>query len=249
MGRSLVASPEGIVSAKKALAAKNLTQQLLGEKVNLGRTTIYNFFKCIPIARLNFEEICTYLGFDWEDIAEVGDKSLNRVWQKLQSLGNPTDKMGLVIVTEDKLRWKTEKPSPYEKSVKTGSDIRFEIDLNTSGYLLLLQKDTSGEVWCFCPSCFAPQPQLNPGKTFLPQEGSQFTSLEVEGEPGKEQILTVISQELPTFDWLPQENDDAFQLDESHLIQVIEYINQNGNCQVYYTSYKVTNDVGNPLNS
>ncbi len=240
MGRSLVASPEGIASAKKALAAQNLTQQLLAEHLGLSRTTVYNFFNGIPIFRLNFEEICQSLGLQWEDIAEIGDKALNTVWQKLLKLGNSTENMGVVLAPEDKLRWTKEKPSPYQKSVSLGSYIHFQIDLNTSGYLLLLLKDTSGEVWCFCPSCFAPQMQLDTGKTILPQEDSPIKAFQIEGKPGNEQILTLISKELPTFDWLPQESDDAFQLTESHLTELITYFKQSGNSQIFYTNYKVT---------
>jgi Domain of unknown function (DUF4384) len=240
MGRSLVASPEGIISAKKALEAHNLTHQLLAEQLQLGRTTINNFFNGIPVLRLNFVEICTHLDLDWEDIVEVGDKSLNTVWQKLLKLGNSTEKMGVVLAEEEKLRWTTEKPTPYKTSVRLGSYINFQIDLDTPGYLLLLQKDTSGEVWCFCPSCFAPEMQLDTGKTILPQEGSPIKAFQLEGKPGNEQILTFISKELPTFDWLPKGNDDAFQLTETHLRELIQYFDEKkGDCQVFYTNYKV----------
>ncbi len=114
--------------------------------------------------------------------------------------------------------WRWQPASRYEKSVSVGSHIRFEVNFNTPGYLLLIQKDTSGGLWCFCPSCFAPQIQLKTGKTSLPQEGSPITSFPIEGEPGKEEILAVITQDALAFDWLPSESDEPLQLDENHLL-------------------------------
>ncbi|MEH1854397.1 MAG: DUF4384 domain-containing protein [Nostoc sp.] len=106
-------------------------------------------------------------------------------------------------------------------------------------YLLLLQKDTSGQLWCFCPSCFAPQPHLNTGKTTLPQEGSPMTSFPIEGEPGKEEIIAVLTKEVPALDWLRQENDEVLSLEASHLIELLKYVTERGDYQLWYTDYMV----------
>lgn len=70
-GRSLTASIEGIEKAKKALRSNSLNQTALAIELGLSRSTVTNFFRQIPIERLNFEEICTKLGLDWQDIVDI----------------------------------------------------------------------------------------------------------------------------------------------------------------------------------
>ena len=246
MSRTLVASPEGVKLARKALKAKNLTQTDFALDVGLSYTTVSNFFNAKPIYRTNFQEICVFLDLDWKDIAAFGEEEpeeltpLDNLWQQLQSLGAPTEQMGLVLVKEQTLGWMKKIPSRYEKSVQVGSYIRFEVNLSTPGYLLLLQKDTSGQFWCFCPSCFAPQPHLDTGKTILPQEGSQMTAFPVEGNPGKEEIIAVLTKELPRLDWLNQENDEVLELEASHLTELLKYVTERGEYQLWYTDYLIT---------
>lgn len=243
MARGLVASPEGTKRARKILKAKNLTQQRFAEEVGLSYTTINNFLNGKPVDRLNFEEICNFLDLNWKEIAIFNEEpdSITQLWQKLQAIGSPTEKMGLVLTKTETLSW-SKKPhnNNYEKTVRLGSYIRFEINFDTSGHLLLLQKDTIGNICCFCPSCFASQPHLSTGKTILPQEGAPMKSFLIEGEPGTEQILAILTQEPPTLHWLPQPTDDPLDLEETHLKQLIDYINQHKNHQILYTNYTVT---------
>jgi transcriptional regulator with XRE-family HTH domain len=246
MSRSLVASPEGIKLARKAFKATGLTQTDFAIEVKLGYTTVSNFLNGKPIYRTNFQEICVFLDLDWKDIAVLGETEpeeltpLDKLWQQLQLLSSPTEQMGLVLVKEETLGWGKKIPSRYEKSVQVGNYIRFEVNLETSGYLILLQKDTSGQLWCFCPSCYASQPHLNTGKTTLPQEGSPITSFPIEGEPGKEEIIAVFTKELPTLDWLPPGDNEPLELQASHLAALLEYVGESGECQLLYTHYMVT---------
>jgi transcriptional regulator with XRE-family HTH domain len=246
MSRTLVASDEGVKLARKALKARNLTQTDFATEVGLGYTTVNNFLNSKAIYRTNFQEICVFLDLDWKDIAVFGEEAetqeltpLDKLWQELQLLSSPTEQMGLVLVKEETLGWGQKIPSRYEKSVQVGSYIRFEINLETPGYLLLLQKDTSGQLSCFCPSCFAQEPHLNTGKTTLPQEGSPMTSFPIEGEPGKEEIIAVLTKEVPALDWLQQENDEVLELEASHLIELLKYVTECGDYQLWYTDYMV----------
>ncbi|MBD2492194.1 DUF4384 domain-containing protein [Aulosira sp. FACHB-615] len=249
--RTLVASPKGIEKAKYALVRKNWTQQALADDIQVASwATISKFFNGIPISYTIFTEICTMLELDWQDIAlssnlgslESKDQKINplaQLWEKLQSLGSPTEKMGLVLVKEETLGWGWEPNSRYEKSVSIGSFIRFEIDFDTPGYLLVIQKDTSEQVWCFCPSCFATQSHLNTGKTTLPQPGSPITSFPIEGTPGKEVVLAILTEVMPTLNWWTAENTNPLKLTENHLDQLIDFINENKNCRVLYTEYEI----------
>jgi transcriptional regulator with XRE-family HTH domain len=251
-GRSLVSSPEGIKRAKLALQRRHLTQKALADEMAIASwSTINKFFNGKPVDRHIFIEICERLDLDWQDIVSpfLEEKeetqqllltTLEQLWEQLRSLSSKSDRMGLVLVKQETLGWGWQTPSPYERSVRVGSRIQFEIDLDRPGYLLLIQKDTSGQVWCFCPSCFAPQPQLNTGKTSLPQDGSPLTSFPIEGSPGKEQIIAAIAKEVPPLDWLPQGRDEPLLLGETHLRQLLEYVNQTEDCEVWYTDYAVT---------
>ncbi|MDF5714662.1 MAG: DUF4384 domain-containing protein [Rhizonema sp. NSF051] len=234
-GRSLVASVAGIKRAKQALSRRSLTQKALSQEIGFAWATVNNFFNRKPIYRTNFEEICKFLHIDWQDIVA----SSEGLWLQLQSLGSPSQKMGLVLVTEETLGWSWQIPSHYEKSVHIGSHIRFEMALETPGYLLLLQKDTLGKLSCFCPSCFAPKPKLDTGHTILPQEGSPLTSFPIEGAPGTEEILAIITQEEPNLSWLPQGNDAPLELTESHLMQLLEFVYEKENCRILYTEYNI----------
>lgn len=231
-----------------------MTQKALAyENAIASWATVSKFFNCKPIDRSIFIEICERLDLDWQDIVapfleEEETKQLlltpmplglEQLWQQLKALGSPTEQMGLVLAKAETLSWGWQTNACYEKFVRLGSHIRFEVNLETPGYLLLLQNDTSGQVWCFCPSCFAPEPHLNTGKTSLPQEGSSVTSFPIEGAPGLEQILAVITQDVPALDWLPQGSNEPLQLTENHLMQLLEYVNQSVDCKLLYTDYQV----------
>jgi transcriptional regulator with XRE-family HTH domain len=246
--RSLVASEAGIKLARQAFNKLDITRQVFSENLGLAASTVSLFFNRKRISRANFEEICTFLGLNWRDIAapyseeeeEIQELSpLDKLWQQIKILGSPTARMGLVLAKEDTLDWGWHSASNYEKSVRLGSRIQFEVNFETPGYLLLIQKDTSGQVWCFCPSCFAPQPQLETGKTRLPQEGSPIASFPIEGALGKEQILAVITQDAPNFKWLPQGNAEPLKLTENYLVELLNYVNASEDNQIFYTEYQI----------
>jgi DNA-binding Xre family transcriptional regulator len=234
--RSIVATVTGIEKATQALKRLNYTKKALALELGLAASTVNNFFRRTPIYRTNFEEICRLLGLHWQDIVT----SVDQLWEQLQTFGTVTEKMGLVVVREQTLGWGWPTNSIYEKSVQIGSYIRVEVNFDISGYLLLLQRDTSGKIWCFCPSCFAPQPHLDTGKTCLPQEESEITCFPIEGTPGKEEILALITPTILSYKWLPQANDEPIQLQESHLNELLNYVNNNQEYKILYTEYMVT---------
>ncbi len=254
--RSLIASEAGIQLAKQALERRGSNQTMLSEELGFAYSTVNNFFNQKPIYRTNFQEICTFLNLDWCEVAGIildekreiepaieseteSQTSLEKIWQKLKIQGSHTEKMGLVLAKEDTLAWGWGNQKRYEKSVKVGSYVQFEINLETPGFLLLIQKDTSGQVWCFCPSCFAPQPRLETGKTSLPQEGAEITAFPIEGMPGKEEILAVIARDISGLTWLPQGSDEPLELECDRITELFEFVSQQENCHVWYTDYIV----------
>lgn len=241
--RSLSASPQGQEKLRKALERQNLTQMaLVNERGIASWSTINRFFNGKPVKRELFIEICNELNLNWQDIATFPEEELNptdALWLQLIELASPTKDIGLVLAKEQTLGWGTKSPSRYEKSVSVGAYIQVEVNLNIQGYLLLLLKDTSGEVCCFCPSCFAPENKLETGKTTLPQADSPITSFPIEGTPGKEQILAIITPKIPNLEWLPNPSDEPLTLTEDYLNTLLDYTNSSKETQILYTEYQV----------
>ncbi|MBD2540178.1 DUF4384 domain-containing protein [Coleofasciculus sp. FACHB-SPT36] len=157
-------------------------------------------------------------------------------WRQILEKAVPTNKMGPVLAGVGVL----DIGSGYEECVRLGSYIRFEVNLEKAGYLLLLEKGTTGRFWCLCPSGYAPQQYLPAGVAVLPQPNSPKKSFKVTGDIGLEQIVAVISKDKPILDWFPEGINAPLQLQENHLKQLIEYLDRSRDCQVLYTEYTVT---------
>ncbi|MEQ8959368.1 MAG: DUF4384 domain-containing protein, partial [Coleofasciculus sp. C2-GNP5-27] len=102
-------------------------------------------------------------------------------------------------------------------SIPLNSKIRLDINLERAGYLLLLEKGTSGKLWCLCPSGFAPEWRHSGGTVTLPLASSRHRYFKLTGSTGWEEILAVITRNLPKLDWLPKPGEPLLQLQEGHL--------------------------------
>jgi Domain of unknown function (DUF4384) len=163
---------------------------------------------------------------------------LLQLWNQLKLKATPTDKMGPKLAAISTLEmW--ESPSDYLKTVKLGSQIQFHLELETTGHLILLEKGTSGRLWCLCPSFFAPQSYLNSEKVVLPQENSPQTSFKVSGVPGMEEIVAIIAATSPPFPWLPKPDQNPLQLQELHLQELLGYFEGRPESSILYMDYTV----------
>jgi len=160
--------------------------------------------------------------------------TLEQFWQQLVDRARPTKYMGPVIA-DDLDMW-----SPYQDCVRLGSNIRFEFKLGHAGHLLLLEKATSGKVFCLCPSFLAPRSYLRDGKTVLPQEGAPIKSFKITGNIGIEQIVAVMGENLPPLNWIPQPDQQPLRLKEDHLDDLLQYLEGRSDYQVLYAEYTVT---------
>ncbi|AVH68449.1 NACHT domain-containing protein [Nostoc sp. 'Peltigera membranacea cyanobiont' N6] len=79
--RSLQASTAGLEKAKTAFKLKGWTQDYLAGSVGCSRPTINNFFARRPVDKGIFQTICTELGLDWGEIAELepGEEQAGKV--------------------------------------------------------------------------------------------------------------------------------------------------------------------------
>ncbi|MDY6784788.1 MAG: DUF4384 domain-containing protein [Cyanobacteriota bacterium] len=104
--------------------------------------------------------------------------NLTQLWQNIVRRATPTQQMGPVLAGRLEM-W-----SDYPTCIPLGSNICFEVKLERPGHLLLLEKATSGRLWCLCPSFLAPQPLLPSGVATLPQPGATQKSFKITGNPG-----------------------------------------------------------------
>lgn len=161
------------------------------------------------------------------------------LWEQIKAKGTRTNKMGVVLAVEavGTMGLLPKKTNPYRDTVPLNSNILFKANLDKEGYLILLERAPSGAVFCVCPSPFAPEPRCQLGERTLPQypPSATFTAW----EEGNEQLLAVISQELPPLEWLGKSKEEALELEGVHLKGLLDYLESISASQVFYTEYRV----------
>ena len=162
-----------------------------------------------------------------------------QLWQQLVAQSTPTNKMRPVIVKEQTLdMWQPE--SSDEIVVPLGSRIYFDVDLEIAGHLTLLEKATSGDIFCLCPSSlFAPAPNLPAGRARLPQENARQKWFKITGNLGSEQIVAAITVEAPPLDWLPEGTQPPLKLQESHLSELLNYFQKGEPSELLFMEYRI----------
>jgi hypothetical protein len=81
--------------------------------------------------------------------------------------------------------------------------VRIAIECDRATHLLLLNKGTSGKLYCLCPSVFAPQQRLQRGLKTLPQAQSPYQNFAVTGASGREHLLAILSEKPIGTEWMP----------------------------------------------
>ena len=88
---------------------------------------------------------------------------------------------------------------------KLGRRVHLVIESELEGHLLLIDEGPEEKVYCLCPSWFAPSTRLSKGRSYLPQSGARYESFLVTGEPGREHLLAIITDEPLNLDWMPDD--------------------------------------------
>jgi len=89
-----------------------------------------------------------------------------------------------------------------------GSRIRIAYDFTGSGFadsgnLLLLNVAPEGVIYCLCPSWFARNTEVKRGQHYLPQDDSPEPAFLLEGEPGTEHLVAILTKQPLALDWMP----------------------------------------------
>ena len=85
---------------------------------------------------------------------------------------------------------------------RIGDRVCLVIESEIEGYLTLLDEGPEGITYCLCPSQFAPNEKITPGRMYLPQENSRYDSFVISGEPGRENLLAIITDEPLELNWM-----------------------------------------------
>ncbi|MDQ2100517.1 MAG: hypothetical protein QQW96_23080 [Tychonema bourrellyi B0820] len=119
------------------------------------------------------------------------------------------------------------------------SDLTYRVISPQVGHLILFEREPNGTIVCLCPSEYSPSDY--PGKeTVLPHPDSDYESFGSD-ELGWEQLLAVITPELPPFPWLEDSRQEALEVNQEHLAGILDYVNGQTNAEVLYTEYWVVN--------
>jgi len=159
----------------------------------------------------------TYVGVQCHSVSQVDIHApivqptrLHQGWNGLLSVAKFTDQIWPVPAdcvqrgtTRSALRGLGAPQDGVQRVYQLGSRVCLAIESDREGHLLLLDKGPEGILYCLCPSFFAHDTHLRPGRTYLPQERSRYDSFVITGKPGREELLAVITDEPLGLDWMP----------------------------------------------
>jgi hypothetical protein len=190
---------------------------------------------------------------EWVKQRRIIPLTCEQLWRELWGQAKPTNKMQPILLN-DKLQpvslnpklplglemGEAEIDATAPISIPLKSKIRLDINLEQAGYLLLLEKGTSGKLWCLCPSGFAPEWRHSGGRITLPLASSRHRYFKLTGSTGWEEIVAVITRNLPELDWLPEPGEPLLQLQEGHLTGLLDYLKDDRDSQLWRMAYQVT---------
>ncbi len=191
-------------------------------------------------------QLCDIDSVQWGQVTTLLEKyritlTLEQVWQDLEQLATQTDKMYPVAISSrpqvQGLDWTMDEQPETKFKVKLGDKIKFEINLEVSGYLTLLQRGTSGKVICCCPSPLATDIYLINGKTILPQPQTGKSAIPITGSYGTDKFLAIITTQPLTLTWLKQGSEKFLSLTVEHLLELQN--NLNNGYQLFYSEYSI----------
>ncbi|MEZ2304338.1 MAG: hypothetical protein ACBR13_21455 [Microcoleus sp.] len=168
----------------------------------------------------------------WNELKTKAKKSQPRTDQEKQS-------ELIVEIWEPQLGSMGNRRNIKRQQIPVNSDLIYRVISPQVGHLILFEREPNGTIVCLCPSEYSPSDY--PGKeTVLPHPDSEYESFGLD-ELGWEQLLAVITPELPPFPWLEDSRQEALEVDREHLAEILDYVNGQTNAEVLYTEYLVVN--------
>jgi hypothetical protein len=132
-------------------------------------------------------------------------------------------------------------PDVGERTIQKGKEYRLQLNLQQSGYLLLINQGVSGRKYGICPSWrYNPDGQLLSSILMaVPNEKGLAKFLRYNAV-GDEYFLAIVTEKPLKLSWLRSDskpNDIA--IDEGRLDEIFKQVGQQQNCQVFYKTFEV----------
>lgn len=121
------------------------------------------------------------------------------------------------------------------------SKLIYEIAIERSGYLILIQK-SSDTIYCFSPSFLVKGFYHHAGIHDFPYINNpcQLTHIPLEeGRSGIEEIIAIVSYNEPNFAWLPLETEQPLKLDKNYLADLLYFLDIEKELLIMNTKYLV----------
>lgn len=181
-----------------------------------------------------------------EWLANHPDRLLGNFWEQLWS--KVTSFEGITFKTPPQLETAGLDPAAWEgeqeKIFTIGWDnkLSYEINSQQPGYLTLIQKYSSGELYFLSPSCFVKQPCEPAQQHIFPSAKCSFLPLQ-KYVTGMELLVAVVSQKNPSFSWVKAEDQKPLKLQDSNLQELLEFIEREPNCEIIGTKLRIVDPV------
>lgn len=164
-------------------------------------------------------------------------KTLEQCWQELKDKVNTTTGLKVEIPALSNMG---ARPNRQRKEIPFKSNLIYRVDSPKTGHLILFEREPNGTIVCLCPSEFAPDSYHAGKETVLPHPESEYEYFGSD-ELGWEQLVAVITPDLPPFQWLEDSRKEALEVNQEHLAGLLDYVNGQPNAEVLYTEYLVVN--------
>jgi len=184
---------------------------------------------------------------EWaKEQGSIKPRTIEECWQELQTkakISQPT-KPGempselIVEKWEPRLSGMAARTNVKRQSFLANSDLFYRVNSPKTGHLILFEREPNGTIVCLCPSEFAPSTYHAGKETVLPHPDSEYEFFGSD-ELGWEQLIAVITPELPPFQWLEDSRQEALEVNQEHLAGLLDYVNNQPNAEVLYTKYLV----------
>jgi len=184
---------------------------------------------------------------EWaKEQGSIKPRTIEECWQELQTkakIAQPT-KPGempselIVEKWEPRLSGMGARTNVKRQSFLANSDLFYRVNSPKTGHLILFEREPNGTIVCLCPSEFAPSTYHAGKETVLPHPDSEYEFF-CSDELGWEQLIAVITPELPPFQWLEDSRQEALEINQDHLAGLLDYVNGQPNAEVLYTKYLV----------
>jgi hypothetical protein len=151
------------------------------------------------------------------------EPSLDNLWSKLCELARYAPQQLKILLATEQTASSASLDSPALTSVKAKSKVWIDVEIDRPGWLILLDRDATGEIVCLSPSPYVPQPQLDRGIERLPQVTSIDRRVFQPEILGDGMLLAIILPEQPTsLSWLSGEV--CLSLNAGHLQELLHEI-------------------------